>query len=279
MMFASKNLVLVVVLLSASSIAAFAPQLKSRNNGLGGSLSKTRLNVFDISSPTLSAIDTFYQTQPYISAFLTCSVKASAADLVAQTRARITTTTDNAWSETEDDVEHESHPNGDNSFDLKRTLAFLLYGGFYQGMGQEYLYNTIFPSLFGHHATLQTVLMQVGLDTAVLAPFVCLPMVYMLKSGISGMTLPEGLQKYVSHIHEQALLLKYWAIWVPVQCLTFSVIPAHWRIAFVACVSFFWVCILSTISSSASSSAEITTHSDNHNEFMPNLLSVRPERQ
>lgn len=260
-MFTSKSLavVLATMAMSACSIAAFAPQPQSSlgsHRAFGGATSKTRLNVFDMASPALSAIDSFYHTQPYISAFLTCSVKASAADLVAQTRARATTpTTSDSWTEeaaAENDVEHHSDS---SSFDLKRTLAFLLYGGFYQGMGQEYIYNTIFPSLFGNQATLQSVLMQVGLDTAVLAPFVCLPMVYMLKSGINGMTLPEGLQKYVSHIHEQALLLKYWAIWVPVQCLTFSVIPAHWRIAFVACVSFFWVCILSTISSTSSESS------------------------
>ena len=34
-----------------------------------------------------SAIETFFQTQPYVSAFLTCSFKASAADLMVQTKA------------------------------------------------------------------------------------------------------------------------------------------------------------------------------------------------
>lgn len=35
-------------------------------------------------SSLLSTVGTFYETQPYASAFLTCAVKGAAADLVAQ---------------------------------------------------------------------------------------------------------------------------------------------------------------------------------------------------
>lgn len=36
-------------------------------------------------------------------------------------------------------------------------------------------------------------------------------------------------------------------LWGPVQRLTFSIVPDHLRITFIAAVSFFWLIILSTI--------------------------------
>ena len=41
----------------------------------------SRLAAFETA---VDAFDTFYKTQPFLSAFVTCSVKASAADLLAQ---------------------------------------------------------------------------------------------------------------------------------------------------------------------------------------------------
>ena len=62
-------------------------------------------------------------------------------------------------------------------------------------------------------------------------------------------SVQNSLQKYVQDVSERGLLLRYWSIWIPAQSLTFSVIPQHFRVAFVAVISFFWVFILSSISS------------------------------
>ena len=54
-----------------------------------------------------------------------------------------------------------------------------------------------------------------------------------------------------------SLLWKYWAIWTPTQCLTFSIVPDHLRIPFIAVVSFFWLIILSNITSRAETAGQI----------------------
>jgi len=61
--------------------------------------------------------------------------------------------------------------------------------------------------------------------------------------------------RYISDARGE-LLWKYWAIWTPAQCLTFSVVPEHLRTPFVALVSFFWLMILSVISSRPTDGAE-----------------------
>jgi len=187
------------------------------------------------------AIDSFFQTNPYLSAFLTCSVKASAADLVAQ------------QSQTEDDA--ENNVNDERAkICLQRNLAFIVYGGVYQGLFQELLYSVLFPQWFGTDTSFLNVAKQVALDMLFVTPFVCLPIAYVVKAAftadeLSIESMQNSLQKYIQDVSERGLLLRYWSIWIPAQSLTFSVIPQHFRVAFVAVISFFWVFILSSISS------------------------------
>ena len=89
---------------------------------------------------------------------------------------------------------------------------------------------------------------QVLTDQFVLTPLVCLPVAYVFKAVAFRYGVNEGLRRYLADA-QRDLLLKYWLIWGPVQCLTFSVVPAQWRIPFIACVSFVWTFILSSISS------------------------------
>jgi len=151
-------------------------------------------------------------------------------------------------------TQQQQHHQDKKTLDLPRNLAFLFYGGLYQGMVQQFFFTTLYPSLFGSDHTLQSVAMQVATDMALMGPFVCLPIAYTVKSAfgadeLSLESLQGGLNKYVEDIMTRSLLLKYWGIWIPVQCLTFGVIPSHFRVLFVAFVSFFWVCILSSVAS------------------------------
>jgi len=177
----------------------------------------------------LTALDSFYQTQPYQAAFLTCSMKASAADWVVQTR--------------QEQEEKEE-------LDIQRNVAFIVYGGLYQGIFQQFLYNTLFPMVFGNDVTVSSVIEQVAVDMTVLTPFLCLPVAYLVKSSMNAdESFQDGLEKYWKHVQQEGLLQKYWMLWIPVQTLTFGVIPQHLRIVFIACVSFVWLMILSSISS------------------------------
>ena len=197
----------------------------------------TSLKAFDVAG-TASAVDAFYHSQPYAAAFMTCSFKASAADLVVQSQ------TD------EPQQDEKSGTAGSLDFDMQRNVGFLLYGGIYQGCVQEYLYNHVFPSVFGDSHSWVTVLEQVALDMVVLTPFLCLPVAYAMKAVLSADdNLLDGLRKYVSHVQNEGLLVRYWSIWAPVQFLTFGFVPSHLRIPFIAFVSFFWLMILSNISS------------------------------
>ena len=55
-----------------------------------------------------------------------------------------------------------------------RTLAFLLYGGLYQGICQLFIFNEVFPALFGTGTDLGTVTAKVLTDQFVLTPLLCL---------------------------------------------------------------------------------------------------------
>lgn len=172
----------------------------------------------------LSAIDSFYQSAPYAAAALTCGAKASAADFVAQKRQM-------------------------SKFEIARNVAFLIYGALYQGMGQEFIYNHCYADWFGDSNSPIVVLKKVCFDLFVQTTFVTLPMAYLTKAVIFHHSFAEGLRRYKDDVVNKGLLMKYFKIWGPVQCLTFGVIPEHLRISFIAAVSFFWLIIFSTVSS------------------------------
>lgn len=244
--------------------------------------SSTRLAAF---ADAAAAIDSFYVGSPYAAAALTCGAKASAADYVAQrrhirTRAeeaaaeqeavavaeRVLATAEQAGSELSSAPRGEGEEEGmatqlvndmadtialaieEEPYNSARTVAFLLYGSIYQGMTQEFVYNHLYPVWFGTETTVQVVLTKVAFDLLIQTTLVTLPVAYLLKSVIFQYSPVEGLRRYKEDILEHGLLKKYFALWGPVQCLTFGVVPEHLRVSFIALVSFFWLIILSTIS-------------------------------
>jgi len=171
----------------------------------------TRLAAFDVGG----AIDSFYENSPYVSAFLTCSFKASAADWIAQKKSveeeDAPTTTNTNWQEEEE-----------NQVDISRNLAFVCYGGIYQGLWQQFMYSDLYPNLFGHFDSLpewQSIALQVGVDMTLIGPFLCLPMAYAVKSIFTSSdsnsleaclaSVEKGLKKYTEDVFERNLLLKY----------------------------------------------------------------------
>lgn len=229
---------------------------------------------FVLSAIDTSMIDNFFQSQPYVSAFLTCGFKATAADVLAQVQedGGSTSSSDGAPSEGSDealplaatissdgDVSEISGPDSRSTstdLDWQRTYAFLFYGGIYQGLFQEFLYAGLFPSWFPSNDW-QSVVSQVALDMSFFTVFLCLPVAYIVKTafmtdGASLFSVDSAkiaIGKYRRDVQERGLLFKYWAIWIPVQTLNFSVVPTHYRVAFVAVVSFFWMFVLSSTSS------------------------------
>ena len=216
----------------------------------------------DLSSPTslksslIGAIDVFYKTMPLTSAFITCGIKASAADLVAQKRAAMKDTAQLEASLSATDAEILGEIDA-TPLEKRRNLAFFMYGGLYQGMAQEIIFNEIFPKLFGQGTDAFTVLVKVAFDMLVVSPFVCLPVAYLVKSVIFQYTFSEALARYKDDVTKNGLLIKYWSLWGPVQCLTFGVVPVHLRIAFIALISFFWLIVFSSVTAKGQKEREL----------------------
>ena len=87
--------------------------------------------------------------------------------------------------------------------------------------------------------------------------------VYTLKALLSGGTPQDGISKYIQHISSQQVLFRYWSIWFPVQCLNFAVVPEHLRVPFGAFISFFWVCLLSSIAAQDGDEENVTVDQSN----------------
>jgi protein Mpv17 len=227
-----------------------------------------------------STINAFFQNDPYLAAFLTCSFKASAADIVAQNQEDLggeeeanefSNSNSNPLVVVDDNYDDNNNLSGVN---LSRNLGFLLYGGLYQGMAQCYLYNVVYPALLGtatEAGDWTLIAKQVLVDNLLFAPLLCLPLAYCFKAAFTSDNIMEeewdilfqsSLTKYVDDVRHKGLLTKYWSLWIPVQCLTFGVIPPQFRVAFVGFVSFFWICILSTVVSSSSSTTTISSSNE-----------------
>ena len=184
-------------------------------------------------------IDNLYREFPYSAAFVTCSVKASAADLVAQVRTARKEANNFVIAKGSDMAQDIGSQRP--QIEVTRNIGFIVYGGFYQGMLQYYLYCHLFPLWFGHERNLASVLTQVTFDTLIIAPFLCVPSCYIIKGMIEGNTLKDGFEKYVYDLKNTDLILNYCKIWVPASLLSFGVVPEHLRIPFIAFVSFFWL--------------------------------------
>ena len=180
---------------------------------------------------TLADLSDFYASYPLQSAVLTCGVKASVADGIAQVKA----SRDNMMT-----------------LELKRNVAYVLYGGIFMGLMCHLEYDYLFPILFGtDDQSVIKVLQEIIFDNFVSGPLVWLPPAYLIKAFVYEYPMKKGLQNYVNDIKYNGLLKSYWTIWVPAQSISFSVVPDHLRVAFMASVSFFWFILLSTVSSSS----------------------------
>ena len=288
------------------------------------------------SNPMTTMLNDWYGTYPYGSAFVTCAIKGGLADYLVQQQ-----------------QQQQDQLNTD------RNLGFILYGGFYQGLFQQYMYGTVFPQYF-HDAAVATtsnnnnndivatattiLLPQLLMDMLILGPLLCLPISYIVQSLCASSSSPssfcvetttgtkipasksstktvpwwilssitssnrhpimvtspamredrhhdshffrdsfqhdfsrrtttvqndehsavflqkirDGIEQYRVDIADQNILLKYWSLWIPIKCITFTMIPQHLRIAFIAIISFFWMMILS--SSSSSGTPELDHH-------------------
>lgn len=223
-------------------------------------------------------VSDFYQNFPMQSAILTCGVKASLADSLAQFKDSVTSATattlnknDNnkvQFSQQQQQQQRKAAADDvDDSFnwEFRRNMAYVLYGGIFVGLMCHLEYNLLFPRLFGMDHSFTTIAEKVVFDDFVSAPLAWLPPAYLIKAWVYDYSMKEGLQKYWRDICENDLLIKYWTIWVPAQTVSFSVVPDHLRVAFMASISFFWFILFSSVSHDEGTTTTTTTGGDGNN--------------
>jgi len=136
--------------------------------------------------------------------------------------------------------------------DWRRNAGFCTFGFLYLSLGQYWLYNKLFHKLcaplkanYGYGVTVAA---KVFLDQAIHHPFVYFPVFYSIKAAVEGRNWEWVWSKYTNEFRESVKQL--WMIWVPCQIVNFAVVPMHYRIPFVAAVSFVWTTVLSVMQGS-----------------------------
>ena len=87
-------------------------------------------------------------------------------------------------------------------------MAFLFYGGLYQGCFQELLYNNIYPRFFGSDANLPTAIKKVCCEMFVVAPTLCIPFAYIVKAFVYRHSIQKGMSDYRHDVMKNGLLFK-----------------------------------------------------------------------
>lgn len=238
----------------------------------------TSRNAFSTDASAIFAdVDAFYQNYPYFAAFLTCGAKSSLADFLMQRRTMAQEAEELSSLLSEDDepsafdlanddddddggvttallLEEDADPfvvvedRTTSSIDYAQNFALILYGGVGVGLYSEFIYNHVYPVLFGTGTSLEIVCLKVAFDNLVFAPVLCIPLAYLAKAVVKGGSLSDGFDRYVDDVRNHGLLNKYWMLWFPAQFVTFGLIPPRWRIVFVTAVSFVWALILAAVS-------------------------------
>jgi hypothetical protein len=220
------------------SSSSLSPSLSSSSLIGGRTTPHTPLQ----SHQMMEEVSDFYATYPVQSAVLTCGVKASIADGIAQVKA-VTAAA--------------ASPNQENiSLEAKRNVAYIIYGGIFIGLMCHMEYDYVFPQIFGNDHNIQTIVPKILFDVFISGPLLWLPPAYFIKAILYDYPLKEGLQKYVTDVVDNGLLIKYWQIWLPAQTISFSLIPDHMRVAFMAFISFFWFILFSSVSADSNDETE-----------------------
>ncbi|CAE8621133.1 unnamed protein product [Polarella glacialis] len=131
--------------------------------------------------------------------------------------------------------------------DLRRCAGFALFSGCYTGLWQNFLYNRVYSVWFGVSHTWQVGLTKSLFDAAVHSPFMYLPAAYVGSNVFCGKDAMAGIYKYCERSEFLATNLKCASIWIPAHLITFTLMPQHLRIPWIACVSSCWLVLLSSL--------------------------------
>eukprot|EP01084_Bolivina_argentea_P157046 273663_1 len=132
-----------------------------------------------------------------------------------------------------------------HSINWNRNMVFAAFGFCYLGACQYLLYVKLLNKTFERFINPQNVILdrtvKVIFDQCIHTPFMYFPAFYFIKDSMQQGTNNKSLYRLPSMDD----LCAAWKIWVPAQCITFT-LGRHWRLPWIASVSFIWTVILST---------------------------------
>lgn len=201
---------------------------------------------------SFDGVDVFFQTHRFAASFFVGGTQALLADGLAQ-----------------------SQDNRSSGLCLRRIISFGLYGGLYQGMANEWIFNTLLPVLCFHSKLLEALVAVFFFGS-----YVSLPIAYSIKGLVFGTGIVKGgLNKYWRDVSTNGLLTKFWSLWIPVNCINFCLVPSQYRVAVNSVVAFGWLILFSTISSSTTPTGSATTttkvlHHNHHHKSHPATVVV-----
>jgi len=134
----------------------------------------------------------------------------------------------------------------------------VLYSGTVLGMLCAIMYNHIFPVIFAGETRPIILAVKMALfDVFINAPLIWLPPAYIVQALAYRFPKREAIQRYITDVKENGLLKKYWSLWLPASLTNFLFVPAHFRVAFVAAVGFFWMIVLSAVANKNNGELEV----------------------
>lgn len=170
-----------------------------------------------LASRFLGAYAELSQRSPYGTAFGSCFFKGAVADSFSQRAVE-----------------------GRDTQDWRRTLVFAVYGGWYCGWVQHFVYNVAYARLFGLDTSLRNAARKVAFDCATHVPLVVFPVYYAYKGVFyDGDGAAAGLGRYRGEAAD--MCARYYGVWVPANMLVFTVVPVPLRIGFIATTSLGWL--------------------------------------
>eukprot|EP00747_Dinoflagellata_sp_TGD_P170730 gnl/TRDRNA2_/TRDRNA2_203034_c0_seq1.p1 gnl/TRDRNA2_/TRDRNA2_203034_c0~~gnl/TRDRNA2_/TRDRNA2_203034_c0_seq1.p1 ORF type:complete len:188 (+),score=10.33 gnl/TRDRNA2_/TRDRNA2_203034_c0_seq1:174-737(+) len=170
---------------------------------------------------------TWYANSPYRGSFVTCLIKGSLADVVAQ-----------LVIERKDKAQ----------FSLRRNALFGLWSAAYCGCAQHFIFNIAFTRAFGSGTGFAVALSKAAADSFAATPLLGIPIYYACKPLIEGTGANplDGLREYAVGFAD--FYFKPAMVWIPAHLITFSVVPPPLRIAWTATVSLGWLSFVSMTS-------------------------------
>lgn len=181
---------------------------------------------------TIQRIDASLQLHPVLLGSSLCCIKTIIADYFAQSVMDKKSFSDINW---------------------RRNYLFALFGFFYAGMFQYGLYSKLYPMIYksiSHWHWFPYALIQSVLDKCFHTQFIYFPTFYIFKSivydGFSINNCKNSVNTYIYKNWKQDMISAI-RVWIPVNIITFGIIPPYLRVPWVSAVSFVWIVMLSML--------------------------------